>query len=98
MSKFHWVIEAPGHYYLAVQRLSQSDNFEWTADHSKALKFCSSEQADALMMAVRQMDRELESRKSNGQLSWGRLFSFEPSLGNAKAIEHGWMAQRRGNA
>lgn len=79
---FRWLIEAPGTRYLAVQRLSMSDNFEWTSDHDKALAFRSKEQADALMMAVRQMDRMYAS---------GSLFAFEATLGNATAVEHGWM-------
>lgn len=91
MSDFRWLIEAPGQRYLAVQRLNMSDNFEWTTDHNKALAFRSQEQADALMMAVRQMDRILDSHKNHGKLSWGELFSFEPTLGNAKAVEHGWF-------
>lgn len=91
--EFRWLIEAPGQRYLAVQRLSGSDSFEWTGDHDKALKFCSSEQADALMMAVRQMDREADSLQSHGKLSWGKLFAFEPTLGNARAVEHAWMCQ-----
>jgi len=86
---FRWLIEAPGQKYLAVQRLNMSDNFEWTADHDKALAFRSQKQADALMMAVRQIDRELhERRASTGAFS---LFSFETALGNARPVEHGWM-------
>jgi hypothetical protein len=79
---FRWLIEAPGARYLAVQRLNMSDNFEWTGDHDKALAFRSKEQADALMMAVRQFDR---------QYAKGSLFAFEATLGNAKPVEHGWM-------
>lgn len=79
---FRWLIEAPGARYLAVQRLSMSDNFKWTGDHDKALAFRSKEQADALMMAVRQMDRTYAS---------GALFAFEVTLGNAAAVEHGWI-------
>lgn len=91
MTDFRWLIEAPGQKYLAVQRLSGSDNFEWTSDHNRALAFRSMEQADALMMAVRQMDREMIALRNHGALSWGELFAFEPKLGNAKAVEHGWM-------
>ena len=83
MSDFRWLIEAPGIQYLAVQRLSMSHTFEWTKDHNKALAFRSEEQADDLMMTVRQMDRDFRN---------GELFAFEATLGNAKAIEHGWMA------
>jgi hypothetical protein len=79
---FRWLIEAPGTRYLAVQRLHMSDNFEWTTDHDRALAFRSKEQADALMMAVRQMDRTYAA---------GALFAFEITLGNAAAVEHGWM-------
>lgn len=79
---FRWLVEAPGARYLAVQRLSMSDSFEWTGDHDKALAFRSKEQADALMMAVRQMDRTYAG---------GALFAFEVTLGNAAAVEHGWM-------
>lgn len=86
---FRWLIEAPGPKYLAVQRLSQSDNFEWTTDHNEALAFRSKEQADALMMAVRQIDRRLNSH--DGIPSSLSLFGFEISLGNAKPVEHGWM-------
>lgn len=90
-SDFRWLIEAPGQKYLAIQRLSGSDNFEWTSDHDKALAFRSKEQADALMMAVRQMDREIDGLRNRGKLSWGTLFAFETTLGNAAAVEHGWM-------
>lgn len=85
MSDFRWLIEAPGPRYLAVQRLRMSDTFEWTADHNRALAFRSEEQADALMMAIRQMDRQQNDFDKG-------LFGFEHTLGNAKAVEHGWMA------
>jgi hypothetical protein len=91
MSDFRWLIEAPGQRYLAIQRLSQSDNFEWTADHNKALTFRSAEQADALMMAVRQMERELHSLR--GSSFTNSLFGFEATLGNAQAVEHVWMSK-----
>lgn len=78
---FRWLIEAHGQKYLAVQRLSMSDNFIWTADHNEALAFRSKDQADALMMAVRQMDRHLQD---------GVLFAFERHIGNAQPVEHGW--------
>lgn len=91
--EFRWLIEAPGQRYLSVQRLSASDNFEWTNDHDRALKFVSQMQADALMMALRQLDRELDSLQNNGKLSWGKLFAFETTLGNARAVEHAWMCQ-----
>lgn len=84
MTDFRWLIEAPGPKYLAVQKLHASDNFEWTADHNKALAFRSEQQADELMMAVRQMDRQINGFDKG-------LFGFECSLGNAKPVEHGWM-------
>jgi hypothetical protein len=90
MTDFRWLIEAPGPRYLAVQRLHMSDNFEWTSDHNKALAFRSQDQADALMMAVRQMDRQ------NNGFDKG-LFGFEASIGNAKAIEHGWLTDAVGS-
>lgn len=98
MTDFRWLIEAPGPRYLAVQRLSGSDNFEWTADHNKALAFRSQEQADALMMAVRQLDRQMDAERNHGKLSWGELFAFEPKLGNAKAVEHGWLDDEKASA
>lgn len=88
---FRWLIEAPGPKYLAVQRLTSSANFEWTVDHNKALAFRSEVQADDMMAALRQMDRLHDSYENNGKLSWGKLFAFEPTLGNARAVEHGWM-------
>ena len=88
---FKWLIEAPGPRYLSVQRLSKSDTFEWTTDANKALAFRSEYQADAMMCALRQLDRQIESYTNGGKLSWGKLFGFEPSLGNAKAVEHAWM-------
>lgn len=82
---FRWLIEAPGQRYLAVQRLSMSDDFVWTPDHNNALAFRSKLQADALMMAVRQMDRAMHGFDRG-------LFAFEATLGNACAIEHAWVA------
>ena len=76
---FRWLIEAPGARYLTVQRLSGSNNFEWTADHNRALAFRTQDQADAMMMAVRQMDRQINGFDKG-------LFAFEASLGNAKAV------------
>lgn len=81
---FRWLIEAPGARYLAVQRLHMSNSFEWTTDHDKALAFRSHDQADELMMAVRQMDRQINGFDKG-------LFAFEASLGNARAVEHAWL-------
>lgn len=88
---FRWLIEAPGAKYLAVQVLTGSAAFEWTSDHNRALAFRSREQADSALAALRQMDRALTAKIDHG-LSWGTLFAFEPALGNAKAVEHGWMS------
>jgi hypothetical protein len=88
---FRWLIEAPGPKYLAVQVLTANSTFEWTADHNRALAFRSQEQADSALAALRQMDRALTAKINHGKLSWGDLFAFEPTLGNAKAVEHGWM-------
>jgi hypothetical protein len=91
MSDFRWLIEAPGPRYLAVQRLTSSANFKWTQDHDKALAFRSQEQAEHLMDALRQMDRAFDSQENGGKLSWGKIFAFEPTMGNARAVEHGWI-------
>lgn len=91
MSDFRWLIEAPGQRYLAVQRLSMSENFHWTTDHNKALVFRSQDQADALMMAVRQVSRDY----GKPDTTFGGLFEFESSLGCARAIEHGWLNEER---
>ena len=88
---FRWLIEAPGPRYLGVQRLTSQANFEWTADHNKALAFRSEAQADDMMTALRQLDRLHDSCVNGGKLSWGSLFAFEPTLGDAKAVEHGWI-------
>lgn len=84
MSDFRWLIEAPGARYLAVQRLNMSDNFEWTIDHDRAIAFRTQDQADATMMAIRQMDRQINGFDKG-------LFAFEATLGNARAVEHGWL-------
>lgn len=88
MTNFCWLIEAPGQRYLGVRHLSRTPSFEWTLDPFKAIAFRSEEQANALMSALRLMDRELDSLHNHGKLCWGRLFGFEPSIGNAKAVEH----------
>lgn len=85
MTDFRWLIEAPGPRYLTYGRLRMSCNFVWTEDHNLALAFRSREQADGLMMAVRQMDRQINGFDKG-------LFAFEATLGDAKAVEHGWMA------
>ena len=91
MADFRWLIEAPGPRYLGVRRLTvaMSDEFEWTADHNKALAFSSQEQAGSMMMALRQMDRTYCK---------GALFAFEATLGNARPVEHGWMDAKDADA
>lgn len=76
MTDFRWLIEAPGQRYLAVRKVGGYE-FYWTQDHNAALVFRSEGPADLTMMAVRQLAPQ--------------LFDFERTLGNAKAIEHGWM-------
>lgn len=75
--RFAWMIEAPGQRYLSVRHLGSLRDFCWTEDHNAALKFVSNEQADATMMAIRELDRE--------------LFAFARTLGDARATEHGWL-------
>lgn len=77
MGDFRWLIEAPGPRYLATRRFSTFAELTWTADHDKALCFKNHEQADALMLSVRDLKPD--------------LFGFEKTLGNARAVEHGWM-------
>ena len=76
---FRWLIETPGPRYLGVRKLNAGNihDFIWTTDHNAALSFKTQEQADRTMMALRQMNRD--------------LFAFAPTLGDAKAIEHGWI-------
>ena len=77
MNEFAWLIEAPGQRYLAVQCLRMSNSFEWSQDHNKAIRFYSKEQADATMMAVRQLAPD--------------FFGFEKTIGDARPVEHGWI-------
>ena len=91
MTDFRWLIEAPGPKYLTVQRFASSADFEWTADHNKALAFSSEAQADDMLAALRQLDRQNDSYA--GKLSWGKIFAFERTLSNAKAVEHGWVTE-----
>ena len=76
MSDFRWIIEAPGQNYFAARKLGQNYGFYWTRDHDKALYFMSEAQADATMMAVRELAPA--------------LFGFAVTLGDAKPVEHGW--------
>jgi hypothetical protein len=73
---FAWLVEVPGQRYLAARKLGGYE-FHWTADHNEALRFCSQEQADLVLMTVREMRRD--------------LFAFAVLLGEARPVEHGWM-------
>ena len=77
---FKWVIEAPGANYLAVSQVGGA-RFYWTTDHNEAIRFESSNTADSVMMTIRDI--------------MPALFVFEATLGNARAVEHGWMTIRR---
>ena len=87
---FRWLIEAPGTKYLTIRRFDGAIDFEWTSDHDKAIAFHSKAQGEDMLDALRQMDRTLDAQQNGGRLSWGKLFAFEPTLGNARVIEHGW--------
>ena len=80
MTDFRWLIEAPGQKYLAVRRVAPIPFFEWSSDHNKAFAFRSQQQADDMIDALRGLYRD--------------LFAFEPLLGNAKTVEHGWMSDK----
>lgn len=77
---YRWLIEAPGQHYFAARQSGSSSDFYWTQDHDKALYFMSEAQADAAMMAVRQLAPS--------------LFGFAVTLGDAKAVEHAWHSGR----
>lgn len=76
MSTHAWLIEAPGHYYLAARTHSVHE-FHWTQDSLKALRFANEEQADQAMMALREIKPE--------------LFMFARNLGEPRPIEHSWF-------
>ncbi len=80
MTDFCWLIEAPGQRYLAARRVGFYE-FHWTEDYNKALCFKSQEQADLTMMAIRDLIPS--------------LFGFAVTLGDAKAVEHGWLNEVR---
>lgn len=77
MSEFAWLIEAPGPNYLAVRTLTNRSDFVWTNDANAAIRFMSEKQADDTMTALRYLSRD--------------LFSFDGTLGPARAVEHGWI-------
>lgn len=75
---FAWVIEAPGQNYLGTREIGHHPEFYWTPDHAKATRFISKAQADGVMMAVRRMKPA--------------LWAFAANLGEARPVEHGWLA------
>jgi len=78
MTDFKWLIEAPGQQYLTACKIGSSYTFKWTKDHMKAIRFLNEEQADLIMMSVRELDKD--------------LFGFAVTLGDAKAVLHGWLS------
>jgi hypothetical protein len=74
---FAWLIEAPGQRYLAVRNITNYFDFHWTQDHNVALRFYTREQADDVMMAIKTISPS--------------LFEFARTLGDARAVEHGWL-------
>ncbi len=77
--QFAWLIEAPGPSYLAAHEgVGHVHEFRWTREATEALRFYSQKQADAAMMAVRQLDP--------------RLWGFAAVLGEARPVEHAWIA------
>jgi hypothetical protein len=71
MGKTAWLIEAPGRMFLGAC----SRQFTWTADWNKAIRFVSKEQADDVMMAVRELCRDM----------------FPDAFGVPKPTEHSWF-------
>lgn len=80
MTDFAWLIEAPGQNYLGTREIAYYPEFHWTKDHNAALRFISKEQADGVMMVVRRVCPE--------------LFAFAVNLGDARPVEHGWIAAK----
>lgn len=81
IDEFAWLIEAPGPNYLRVREITNVYDFSWTKDANKALRFHSKEQAIATMMALRQ--------------AFPEVFAFAIMLGDAQAVEHGWVEAAR---
>ncbi len=78
MTDFAWLIEAPGQRYLGTQEIGHYPDFFWTEHATRATRFMSRWQADGVMMALRRMRPD--------------LFAFMATLGEARAVEHGWLA------
>lgn len=72
--KIYWLIEAPGPAYLyAAARI-----FGWTLDVDRALHLATEEQAETLMMAVREHRPDL----------FPAAFARPP-----RAVEHMWVSR-----
>ena len=80
---YKWVIVAPGTRYLTVTRVG-GESFHCITEHLSAILFESGDVADAVMMAIRYLEPN--------------LFAFEDTLGNARAVEHGWLTIDSGAA
>lgn len=75
MNEVFWAIEMQGPAYLTVRHAGGYE-FCWTEDIHKALRFENREQADLVMMAVRQLRGDL----------------FPPCLTRIPcAVEHAWV-------
>lgn len=72
---FGWLIEMQGPAYLAAKTCGGHE-FCWTADPLKGIRFCSYDQANMVMMAVRQLVPEL----------FPSCVTQPP-----KPVEHGWL-------
>ena len=72
---FGWLIEMQGPAYLAA-RTCGGHVFHWTNDPLKGIRFFSREQADQVMMAVRQLVPDL----------FPACVTQPP-----KPVEHGWL-------
>lgn len=80
VKEFRWLIEAPGEYVLTVRNIGHHHRFHWSINPEEAIRFETAGQADAVMMAVRNMSPE--------------LFAFAVLLGDARAREHRVSVQR----
>ena len=74
VDQFGWMIEGPNTHYLGVRKLGKYE-FYWTTDPHNGLRFCSKEQADDTIMAVRELCPAL----------------FPSVFGEAKPVEHAWV-------
>jgi len=82
-TQFCWLVEAPGQHYLAARQLA-GYRFYWTQNHDDALRFFSREQADMVMMSVRELAP--------------KLFWFAENLTDARPVEHAWLDPEKDTA